>query len=362
MLTITITNRNRDSETVRRAIESLEPQLSESAKLVVVDYGSDVPYQAVLREYLKKFKNISLIICPTQKQLWHKSRAINVVLRTCRTPYFMVADMDMIFHPAFVERALELARNDAAIYFAVGLLSERETTYNKEFLDYRVESVTNEIVRGMTLYPTSILKEIRGYDELYHSWGGEDTDVHTRLRNAGHKVIFWKEEILLKHQWHGTRYRSRGSLAPFHGYLERVNAALNRLSVSQKRTLANSSFEWGVLPAAEAYKALERPDHQIDLWATRDATCAALLHLSEYAKGKCIRLTIHKPPGGRLENTIRHLLGKRAPHILSMLIPTMDEVNDRVLEYIILNHRNSPYSYDFDRKANRITLVISFAA
>src|SRR5690606_35891648 len=46
------------------------------------------------------------------------------------------------------------------------------------------------------------------FDEFYHFWGAEDTDVHVRLKNKGLVINFYDQKLLLLHQWHPS-YRSK---------------------------------------------------------------------------------------------------------------------------------------------------------
>jgi glycosyltransferase involved in cell wall biosynthesis len=73
-ITIVIPNRNRDLHTVKRSLDSIDPQLTEGTKLVIIDYGSQVNYQSQLKKLTSSFSGIDLILCPTQGQLWNKAR------------------------------------------------------------------------------------------------------------------------------------------------------------------------------------------------------------------------------------------------------------------------------------------------
>ena len=86
-----------------------------------------------------------------------------MVLKHCKTPYFFVGDMDMIYHPNFVETLQKLTKNEEAIYFQVGFLNETESKKNIPFHDYVINFRSNEEATGMTLFNTKVLKSTLKY-------------------------------------------------------------------------------------------------------------------------------------------------------------------------------------------------------
>ena len=194
MITITLTYRDRDLSIVTKCLDSLKTQSLSDFKVVLVDYGSQSEYVEALFILVKKYHFIKLIQCPVQGQLWNKSRALNIALKQCDTPYFFVGDLDMIYHPNFVKTLHNLKSEQNVTYFQVGFLSENESKQNKEFSDYNIAFKSTDEATRMTLYNTKILKSINGYDEFYHGWGSEDTDVHIRVLNAGNNVQSYPEK------------------------------------------------------------------------------------------------------------------------------------------------------------------------
>lgn len=356
MLTIVIPNRNRKLEVVRRTLHSITSQdiSSDEVEIIVVDYGSDFNYQKDLRAFVNSLKNIHLICCPTQGQLWNKSRIINIVLKSCKTPFFMVVDMDMLFHPQAINKIKLLATPEQAIYFKVGVLTEEESKKEQDFSAYDIKFHTNEEATGITLFPTAILKTINGFDEFYHGWGAEDTDVHVRLQNAGIAVNFYQEETLFLHQWHPKHYRSPQSTAPFHDCLEQINHKYLMLSRKLKKQQANQNTTWGLTPDFKAYKALENPTQELVIPATQEELAAFLIHWGTLQK-EVLSFTIipHKDKGS-LKTKAKQVAGKKLPNFI-----TLETANARILEHIINYYRNYPYTYSFDRQKKEIRCVIN---
>ena len=133
MITIVLTNRNRDLQTVKNCLDSLAKQSNDDFELFFVDYGSEPNYVYDLKQLIAKYPKIKPIISPVSGQLWNKSRAINIVLKKCNTPYFFVGDIDMLFHPDFINKLHELKNKDKATYFLVGFLSQKETALLRDF-------------------------------------------------------------------------------------------------------------------------------------------------------------------------------------------------------------------------------------
>lgn len=357
MLTIVIPNRNRKLDTVKRTLGSIAVQLNDQVQVVVIDYGSELGYQEELAAIIKLWPHMRLICCPTQEQLWQKTRAINIVLKQCDTPYFMVADMDMLFHPAFAKKVLVQAKEDQATYFQVGVLTEAESLLEKPFEEYDIKFLTDDQATGMTLLPTALLKGIGGFDEFYHGWGSEDTDVHVRLTNKGIPVHFYTKEALLLHQWHPKFYRSKDSKAPFHDSLERVNQGYLMLSRNHHRIQANLKHAWGILPDISRYQTLDSPVKQITCYCTKEALSSLHFQLTEGLFAGVVRIDIKEHPEAHSTKTkLKRALNKKTP-----LFVDMETANRTLLEHLIMVHRNAPYRYRYDRRKKCIELSIYLA-
>ena len=248
MLSLVLTYRNRDLKIVKRCLGSLKIQSDQDFKVFLVNYGSSDKFTAEIEGLVKLYDFIDYIFVPTYGQLWNKSRAINIALKKCKTSYFLMGDIDLIYHPEMIEKCKQLVKNYEVVYFQYAFLDQKESLKDYDFFGFEASFLGNEEITGTTLYKTETLKKINGYDEFYHGWGAEDTDVHLRLKNAGHSVYFYDQEILVKHQWHPKQYRSKESEYPFHTNLEKINHRYMVLQNQHKITQANPEFEWGKMP------------------------------------------------------------------------------------------------------------------
>ncbi|MDP5076905.1 MAG: galactosyltransferase-related protein [Nonlabens sp.] len=353
-LTIVIPNRNRALTTVKRSLDSMAVQLGNAATAVVVDYGSEITYQENLEKLIDGYENISLIVCPTQGQLWNKSRCINIVLKECTTTHFMVCDMDMLWHPGFIDKHINELPVEHTEYFTVGFLAQSESALEKPYADYNIKFKSNHEATGISIFPSSQLLAINGFDEFYHGWGSEDTDVHMRLKNAGYVVRFRESEVYFKHQWHEKKYRSRSGTLPFHPGLEHINYQYFLMNKSLGKVKANTSKPWGEGFDLKACTRLEHPDKELRITATHAQVHALTQVLTDLRNDQVLRVEIRKDIAAKSMNTfIKKLLRKKTPLFLSL-----QQTNNHLLEQLILVHRNNPYSYKYDKQQGCIELIL----
>lgn len=354
MLTLVLTYRNRDLKIVNRCLNSLNNQNDKEFKLFLVDYGSSKDFSDSLKELSSRFTFTNYIYVRAQGQLWNKSRAINIALKQCQTPYFLMGDIDLVYHPDMISICKQLMLNHNVVYFKYGFLSRQETELNKSFFEYTPEFNGNEEVTGTTLYKTDILKSIHGYDEFYHGWGAEDTDVHLRLKNAGYEVYFYDSEILVKHQWHPKAYRSKSSTAPFHTTLEMVNHDYMMLQHYNKVSIANKSYEWGVLPNSEQIAALKQPGMSFQLTSVKNKFDAFLIGVFPFINQSATIIIKEDVIANNLKNKVKRALKKK--YIATY---TIEEVNNLLLGKLISDHRLASYKYRIDWRQKQIELIIS---
>ena len=356
MLTIVLTNRNRDLNIVSNCLASLSKQTQPTFRLFLVDYGSDSKYLNNLKQLVAGYTFVELIACPVTHQLWNKSRAINIALRKTDTPYFLVGDIDLIFHPEFVNKALDAIQHDAAIYFKYAFLSRETAAKALEFEAYAIDFLGGEAITGTTLFKTDILKQLNGYDEFYHGWGAEDTDIHIRLRQAGHTVRFIDDAILIKHQWHPKTYRSKDSAHPFHSLLERINHAYMLFTEQHGITKANLHSDWGLLPDAAMYTQLaSEATVKMRIHNTAIDFAALLAHLNNLEAVVFEVEITAVPTTVYLNERLKRLLGKKHHQILAL-----QTINNHLLEAIITRFRNKPYQFHFNRAKHAIYLKMVF--
>ena len=357
MLTLVLTNRNRDLRIVKNCLESLSAQTNNEFELFFVDYGSDSKYLIQLAELIVKFPKVQFISCPVYGQLWNKSRAINIALKKATTAYFLVGDVDLIFDPKFICITYQLMNKNEIHYFQYGFLSQQESIENKKYEEYQIDFKGSKEVTGTTLFPTEVLKKVNGYDEFYHGWGAEDTDIHFRLENFGCEIKFYNAAILVKHQWHPKQYRTTISKYPFHTSLEAVNHAYMYLGKETKRIVVNENQLWGEIPDSVKYKLLESNSQELQLILTNSLhNITAILAQFSNFKQETLNVCINEVNfTSRIKNSVKKFFRNKTVTYISL-----EQINSMILEEIIKNYRNNPYKYKYDRDLKRIQFRMVF--
>ena len=354
MLTIIFPYRNRDLTRVENAFISLKEQTCDNFEVKFVDYGSNVETAGKVRELCAGFPFVNYCYCYTQFQPWNKSRALNSIIKTLESGYCFVADVDLIFHPEFIEKAIQLQDGNKSTYFQVGFLSEAVELQDL-FTTGKYRKSTREAT-GLSMFPVKVLQELRGLDEFYHFWGAEDTDMHVRLENAGYEVHFYDKEILLLHQWHPS-YRStekktltedlqiKGIVQLNHQYLQNAR--------SNKRILVNPKT-WGEVMNSTQLKSLVEQPIMLNLDNDKKKVDELVYgQLPQLVKG-IFKVQIRENSFSRsFRFHLKRVAGRKVPEFYSL-----KEVNDLVLIHLISFYRDCPYIFQVNKKTGTIIFGI----
>ena len=353
MITICFTTRNRDLQIVSNCLRSLAKQSDQDFECFLVDYGSEDSYLQELKRLVEQFSFIQFISCPTKGQLWSKCRALNIALKRATQPFFVVGDIDLIFHPQYIQKIKTFAKPHEVAYFQYGYLNQKNTKPDLDFETAEVSFKGNEEATGNAMFPKDKLLAINGFDEYYHGWGAEDTDVQMRMQHTGLTLNFVTQELLVKHQWHPKAYRSKESTQPFHSLLERINQAYLMQTMHTKRTQVNQGKEWGVMTNNEAYQQLQTPSIQLKS-TNSQLQFHALLCQMKNLKNEVVQLNIEEISTKEvIKNQLKKIMGKKY-----LPVHHMEMLNNLLLEEIIKNYSNCPYEYQFNRATKKIQLRI----
>ena len=355
MITILFTYRDKDIKRVKNSLMSLQNQSAQLFQILFIDYGSTSKYCSSLIELLKEFPSISYHYTYVENQPWSRAKAINVGLKLVTTPYVFVADIDMVFKENFVDKLNSLAHLNQSTYFKVGFL-------NKEISDFRVSFECIPVAfssaigaQGLSLFPMQALHEIKGFDEFYHFWGAEDTDVHVRLQNAGYEVSFYDSEILMLHQWHPS-YRSTERKVLTNDLqlsgVVKLNHEHLKDAIASKRTIVNDE-KWGTSVSRQEYNKLQKSEKQIVL-INRKSEIDHFLYFT--LKQEPTITTEYRfeldPEQGSLKQNIKKILRKKIPQYYSL-----KEINDFILLHLISYPLLKNYRYQVAPDLKTISLI-----
>jgi glycosyltransferase involved in cell wall biosynthesis len=359
MLSILFPYRNRDLQRLTKSFDSLTKQTDDQFEVYFIDYGSAPELANEVKKLCLNYPFITYQYSPTQFQPWNKSRALNSIIKKLKTDFCFVADVDIIFHPKFVEISSGLMKTTITTYFQVGYLNATESQQDLDFHAYKNYRLSNDEATGLSLFPVKQLQDLRGFDEFYHFWGAEDTDIHIRLRNAGYEVNYYDAELLLLHQWHSS-YQSlernkltpelkvTGILALNHQHLK--NAKDNNV------TKVNNNY-WGVSQSKDEFYQLENSKLFMEVTNEKRQVEDVLYGLLPFLTEEIIKIKFVKDPFYcSLKYQVKKLLGKKVPEYY-----TLKAINDKVLLHLISFYRNKPYSIKVNAELGEIEIAVKFS-
>lgn len=186
---------------------------------ILIPYKSDggprdAVFQWVVRYYRTMFPAAEICIGDCGSSVFSRARAINDAARKAERDIFLIADADVIISPGAVFQALELLDRHAWVipYSRVLNLSESVTRRLLsaepawplgEELEFTVRNKRN--VGGMNVVPRKAFEEVRGFDEGFMDWGGQDGAFYVSLNTLCGPNARLEEDLI--HLWHPPSQR-----------------------------------------------------------------------------------------------------------------------------------------------------------
>jgi len=358
MISIIYPYRNRDIKRVQRSFESLKNQSVQNFEVYFVDYGSEPENSVKVQELCSDYPSIKYSNHATRFQPWNKAKALNSVIKNLETKFCFVADIDMIFHPEFVKAAISLQKPEHSVYFKVSFSESGDKLDGIKPEDFDKFRHSDHHATGLTMFSVKALKRINGFDEFYHLWGAEDTDIHFRLRNAGFKVEFYEEEILMLHQWHESyRVSEKAGLNAEFQIKNIVQLNHQHLKYAEEYGITKVNSEgWGKVMTAKQESELLNCSIKMNI-NDEKRTIENLIYgvLSSQSDG-IFKVNISESENKEeFKNRLKKLAGKKIPEFY-----TMKEINDLLLMHIISFYRDRPYIFQIAKDLKSITIAIDF--
>lgn len=322
----------------------------------LVDYGSSEIYSNKVEELCSKYDFVNYRYCHTQFQPWNKSRALNSVINNLTSDFCFVADVDMIFHPDFIKKAKQLQQPETTVYFQVGFLSPDEGVEGRKYNDFTNYRKSTSDATGLSMFPVKVLQELRGFDEFYHFWGAEDTDMHIRLKNAGYPVEYYDKEILMIHQWHPS-YRSKESKKltenlQINGIVQLNHQHLKFAIINKVRKV--NIRTWGEIMTETDEAELKNAPINLKIQTEKRQVDDFLYGQLPALKNKILKVVIEPDPSQNSKKFLaKKLLKKKLPVYYSL-----KEVNDLVLLHLISFYRDEAYIYKVESVNKQIIFGI----
>ena len=341
---------------MRNSIQSLNEQTCKDFKVYFVDYGSDLEISSQVKELCDVFSFINYKYYPVRDQPWNKSKALNSVIKNLDKGFCFVADVDMIFHPSFINHATELQERNKCVYFQVGFLSNNDVTNGRKFEESQNYRKSTSEATGLSMFPIEILHELRGFDEFYHFWGAEDTDIHERIKNAGYEIDYYTEKLLMLHQWHSS-YRSKESSELTVDLQLSGVVSLNHQHLrfaKQNNSIQANPNHWGEIMLDAQLDELYQ--HKIDFELTNEKVVIDNFLYAQlpFMLNRIVKVKIS--PSSTV-NSFRYktkkLLNKK-----NTVYYSLKEVNDLLLLHLISFYRDQPYYYKIIDSVNSIEFAV----
>lgn len=215
-ITVVIPVRNVEPFRLYHALSSIKRQDYSGGKVhcIVVDYGSVTGKREELEAVAAQMKFEYIYI--NELGPWNRSRALNIGIRKAGSPFIVSSDVDIIFSPTFLHEAVKLLKvNLYSVIYSYCLDLPEEA--NKLLVDtWRTkDQVDIRKIKGMAVkrwqtpsYGICVTfklyyEYLRGYDEVYKEWGGEDDDLYVRFIRLGlDPVVLYDNKNFYCHIWH----------------------------------------------------------------------------------------------------------------------------------------------------------------
>lgn len=209
------------SDLLRKSLSRLVNK-TQPDEVVVVDDGGTDDCQAVCDQFGARYvytHNPGATIC---------SHARNVGIKATDCDLVVTSEPEIIFNTDVIAQMLLSREEHPHDVVSAGTIHHRQA-------DNTVQTITGWVAPFAAMYKRSWLMDVGGWDESFASpWGWEDTDLLTRLREAGHGQVI-SLPIEVTHQYHPSRA---------------CDQALNQAHFLAKQyphdIIANREVPWGI--------------------------------------------------------------------------------------------------------------------
>lgn len=281
----------REPYLLRNFLYSLKHQTKSPLEIIISDFGSEPIYRDKIEEYCKKYK--AKYIFTDTNEVWNRPKALNIGIKNSsnKSKYIICTDIDMLFRKDFVETISNFHKNNENAFILSqfsdldenAIKKDTDVVKNFEYLasiaiphcSWRRHLVAKHkecaqctgVGYGIDYcsklnYTTRQMQKprltsgacqsasrdwffkVRGYDERFTGWGGNDTDMRYRAQKDGLKEIWIQGETILLHQWHPKQIELAKKKGNLKNFLEKVKKNRHRRD-NLNTVVRNKDFEWG---------------------------------------------------------------------------------------------------------------------
>lgn len=217
-------------------------QVSAPFEVLVVDYGSK--HQDVVSDVRGAItshnKADAVYVLKTGgSDVFSRGKALNIAIRKSRGKFIFPCDADIVLPVGYVEQIRK--RADTSKYLRCPGVEGASGKVRTSYYSW-----------GMTVYPSTTLVSMRGYDERMAGWGVEDEDLGMRVRMLGLK------EGSMALSWTHLTHKSKDRIQhqPWsRNTSHRRNNKLRQYNKQHRRIVANTENDrWGLPGDVEVIK------------------------------------------------------------------------------------------------------------
>lgn len=206
-ISIIVVYRNREIKRIINFLDSINNQTFKKFELIFLDYGSDESISQTVQECITKYSFVNYYYHDSRGQEWNRSRAINLAISKSRFNHILISDIDLVFHPRYLQHISDISNMQSQIYTRVYMVDKNYTDYSVSIFSQSIQAeLSHTSGKGILCVNKQSLLQIGGYDEYYCDWGVEDNDIFIRLSHIG-LIETWVDYSLypVYHQWHPSQ-------------------------------------------------------------------------------------------------------------------------------------------------------------
>lgn len=247
-ITVVIGVRNRGDFRLRNALAAIRGQTypQNLIRITVVDYGSE-PAQAAATEALTRRFGGDYLPAEIDGP-WNRAHCLNIGIRQAKTALVLTGDVDILFADNYVEECVDRLSKDPLIFAhcvctdlpeeCTAILASDEVPTPEVLRTLRDQGQGRPGGMGIIATYREFLEILRGYDEFFDTYGGEDLDLVQRMETLGLDRADLGDKSFYLHQWHPPfRVQDR---AAFEAIAQR-----NRDYVQQACSMIRNTEHWG---------------------------------------------------------------------------------------------------------------------
>jgi len=236
--------RNRDTDRVKKSLDSLQMQSCLDFELIFIDYGSAAESRAQIQEVISSYNFCKYFYSDTRGWLWNRSAALNTGAKLSESEHLFFTDIDIVYDINFVENAYALLQEDAFFVSDCVRMPDEFTDWPGAITGTYKNKFPSMMGQGIACYPRKAFIEMGGFDEQYAYWGAEDFDLARRMKYYGFQAKN-AEALYSYHQWHPKSSVDIPYSLLFHNSTHYFN------NIRQQKNYANEGMEWGKLHTIE---------------------------------------------------------------------------------------------------------------